>query len=294
MLVSHKAIHVSRLGANYRTHMALHPRYRVCVEVFDRVFFDGSILKRAIAHETATKNWLVVPLVGEVHVGTRSGEHVLQAGSCLVEWNANTEFLRYRPSVNLMIEWEPGFWSTRLLPPHGPFAFDGRTLARLRRAAAPLYLECSDTRRAAAAIAEIVAILRAEGFPFDPVDGGDLSAPLPPWMAPLSAALDRSFSDLARATHQDLQDRLGWSAATLRRRLAAFRTRFSYKTTHFKGMLRLRRLVVGTALMGADGATVDTVAAVLGYASPNAFYDALAEAGLPSPAAIRDLSRRLR
>lgn len=294
MLLSHKEVRAPSLSASYETHMALHPCYRVCVEVFDNVYFDGSILKRAIPEEPAKKNWLIVPIDGEVHVGSGTKQHVLRAGDCLVEWNTRTEFLRYRPSINLIVEWEPGTWGTRLLDPQAPFALASQSLERMRHAVAPLHRERPDARRAAEVIAEVVAILRAEGFPFDPVQSEDLTVTLPTWMAPLSAALDRSLSDLPRATHQDLQDALGWSAATLRRRLAEFRQFFSYKTTHFKGMLRLRRLVAGTALMGSDGATVEAVAAALGYGSPSTFCAALAAEGLPSPTAIRTLSRSLR
>lgn len=293
MLLSHKTVNATQLDAAYATHMVLHSRYRISIERFHNLRFDGSVLGHAIPSEPSERNWLIVPLEGEVVIGAGGREVALSAGECLVELNHRTDYLRYPPAVNLTLEWEPGFLGSRLLDPGDGIRFSQRNLRRLQRAAAPLQRDDVSNCEASRCIRELVALLRAEGLPFDEAALEDVAEEVPEWMRAISGALDHSLSDLARSSVLDLQGILGWSSATVRRRLSEFRTHFSYKTIRFREILHLRRLVTGAALLGATASTTETVASILGYNSPNAFYDALAHADLPSPASIREAARRL-
>lgn len=298
MLFSRRQIQAASLGVSIAEHSILHPKYRVVVQVRDGVVDDNALFQQTFpVRQGAGRSHLFIPLAGRTRVRTPGGDEVLGVGECMTELRERGTILRRdEASVLLILEWEPGLLGTRLSTPSSPSRVDPLLVTRLRRAVQPLLADEVELGKAAQSTSGIISLLRAEGFPFDGVEPGDLIEPTAPALHSLMQAVDRSVSVLSRRPMVvDLEASLGWSGRQIQRRLVEFHERFAFNATGgWRDLLHRWRLFAGASLMSARGATTESVAELLGYATPTSFCHAFANAGLPSPGAIRERLRELR
>lgn len=295
MLVTHKTVQASRLDVAFHACTILHSRYRIFLEDCRGTIYDNSIYAGSFPQRGAPRSYLILPLWGEIRVSRPSGAQFLEAGEYTTELRTGRFHFRYESAVALVIEWEPGLLGTRLVEPARSGRLAPSALRELRRLAVQLGDRSRDAAAASLHVAELLAILRAEGLPFDPIDADSLREPVPSWMTALTRAEAELLSALdRRPAFSDLEQRLGWSARTIQRRLIEYNERFAF---HHGGgwreTLHKWRLVSGAILMSVPGATTEEVAKIVGYATPRAFCFAFANAGLPSPGNIRETLLRM-
>lgn len=298
MLLSRNRVQATRLGVSLHAYTILHSRYRIFLEDCRGLIFDTALYNRSFPQRgtPAPRSYLMLPLWGQIRIRLPTGDHLLEAGEYMTELRTGDFQFRYESAVALAIEWAPGLLGTRLVEPEVSGRLAPASLERLRRiAASGLWDDRQEVAGTARCTAELLAILRAEGLPFDPIDAGDLQEPLPSWIPALARAEMDMLSNLERRpAFQDLEQRLGWSPRTIQRRFMEFNERYAF---HHGGGWRETllkwRLVTGAMFMSVPGATTEEVARILGYATPRAFCYAFANAGLPTPGGIRDALLRL-
>lgn len=295
MLLSRRVIQAPELGALNAEFSILHSKYRIFIEVFQKVVHDDALFLPAFTRRLDPRSSLVIPLEGRVVLRSGGSAHSLEAGSFMTELRSNGWHLRYEPTVTMVVEWVPGSLGTRPVPPAALGSIGARNLERLRALVARLLADGVGAERASRVVAEILTILRSEGLPFDPVDAGAIYEETPSWLPSLVATVDRAVSSLSdKPSLIDFERSLGWSVRQIQRRLQEVQQRYAYNAREGWREMHWRwRLVAGANLMSIEGATTEKVAAHLGYASPRAFCDAFAKAGLPSPGAIRERLREL-
>lgn len=294
MLLSHRAFEAPSLASRMDEHVVLHSNYRVFLKSSRRMITDDAIFGR-LRPLDVERSHLVVMLAGEVGVRSADGDRTLHAGDCFSQLRNRPWGMRARkPHTYLLFEWEPGLLGTRLVQPGGLGTLSPAALALVREAALPL-AQSRSVDLVSGGLERILAILRAEGLPFDPVDADSLQEPVPPWAVALSSALDRTLSSLpGKPRLIDMEQALGWSDRQILRRLREYQIRFAcHPTGGWRDLQRWWRLPIGVALMGVPGAKTETVAEALGYATPAAFCEAFANAGLPSPGKVRHVLQAL-
>lgn len=185
----------------------------------------------------------------------------------------------------LVLQWDPSVWGgTTVSPDSLPMAQrEAHRLDELTQAAVT-----SPAGLRAAAVGRVAAALRAWGL--------SLNRDIPlEEDADASSARDQALVDAAYAglselganpTVKDFAATLGVSEPHAHRLLARIPDRVG-PPAGWRELKRRTRLSTGLALMTSPLATTEAVAAALGYSSPTAFCRAMAQAGLPSPGAIR-------
>lgn len=115
-----------------------------------------------------------------------------------------------------------------------------------------------------------------------------------PQLVELSHALDDLLSDMReRPMMIDLHMRLGVSERTVNRMVQDFNARFGFNASTWQDARSRRRVLIGAALLTAEGATASEIAEAMGYASLPSLSRALKLAGMPSPRDIPALVRDL-
>lgn len=291
VLVSHRVVDVPTFGASVSEHGVLHSRFRLIVQERKNVIEDPGIFSQVFRRRRdVPRSAILIPLAGRTVLRTDDGTHELSEGQCAVELRGRPWSLRKEAdSAVLMVEWEPGLVSSRLVCPSRPAALSPGTLRRIQAASRDIVDPGADAEAASEASATIFAALRAEGFPFDPIAGPELREEVPTWASSLVRAVDATIRSLCRQpVLGELERALGWSERQIQRRIRELHQRYaSFVDGGWRELQLGWRFVVGAALMSAPGATTENVAGALGYASPRAFCDSFANAGLPSPGAVR-------
>ncbi|MFO0669344.1 MAG: hypothetical protein U0235_06935 [Polyangiaceae bacterium] len=137
--------------------------------------------------------------------------------------------------------------------------------------------------------------LAAVGLPLDPRGARDAAESAAVETADadqrLLSAIDRTLEELhAGPAAIELESRLGWSRRTITRRTTELHARLGLSGQGGESWRAVRdfyRLLVGTILASNARMTTRALSTVLGYASPDALFHAFANAGLPSPGALR-------
>ena len=189
---------------------------------------------------------------------------------------------------SVAIEWTPGtIGGAALQPTCGRLDGDLPEVSRLART----MVGTDQPETAAHLFAEMLALLRGFGAPFEAAESGALIETIPEAIRKLSLALDATLTRLeANPMIVDLHALLGVSPRQLQRLVTAFNARYGFNSSGWRDTLNRRRLLVGATMMTAAGARTEGVAHALGYASPTSFCHALDAAGMPSPG---EISRRV-
>ena len=297
MLVSLRRAAIPELGAALATHAFVHTGYRVHVIHNSGVVCDDDLFLPTITRiGRIARPVLTVVLAGRARIRSHGFERWLEPGHVVLLPVKAVVAMRQEgsPFRSVAIEWDPG-----TLGGAAPSLPDGVVLdarARDRVMTCVQALESQPTpENAAAHLAELVAILRAQGAPFVPVEAGELYEPPGEPIIRLSRVLDTVLSHLEQGPSMvDLDTALGLSPRQINRIVTAFNKRYGFNSLGWRDTRNRRRLLVGASMMTADGSRTELVARALGYSSPTGFCHALEKAGLPSPGATADVVARLR
>lgn len=91
-----------------------------------------------------------------------------------------------------------------------------------------------------------------------------------------------------------LEQQLGWARRTVSRRASELHQRYGIHGVDGESWRSVRdfyRVLMGTILASSPGVTTRGLATILGYTTPDALCHAFANAGLPSPGAVKKLRR---
>jgi hypothetical protein len=280
MLSSHRCTGVTRLGAFLETHALIHRRFRIDITRNQNVVADERPWLRSFRRKGYTSRpVLVLVLEGRSWIEYDGRPLLVDPGStvflpCKLGMVVRSEGARF---LGLAVEWDPG-----TLGGVGPAsATVGRLPATdlhvLRAVVDALTAGPRDSAEAREIFSSMVGALQRGGAPLR-VPGSEMlsDAQGPRVWQGVRTALDRSLSDLcARPMIVDLQDALGASPRHLQRLIASFHAQYGFDAGGWRDALRRRRMLVGTALMTAPGASTDVVSRALGYGSTTAFCHAL-------------------
>lgn len=297
MLLSFRRVAVPELCASVATKALVHTRYRVHVIDNRNVVCEDELFLPAMARVGhVSRPVLTVVLAGRARVRLAGCfERWLEAGDVtLLPTKSVAMRQEGSPFRSIAVEWEPGTLGGTVSSGVDCGRLDAIAFARVARTATELE-SCNEPLRASLLLAEVVALLRAFGGPFDPVRAGDLIEPVTAPVVRLSRALDAVLSSLERSpTMVDLDDVLELSARQINRAVAQFNERYGFNASGWRDTRNRRRLLVGATMMTAPGAKTELVARAMGYASPTSFCHAFDDAGLPSPGVTADAVAKLR
>lgn len=239
---------------------------------------------------------LFVQLIGEAqfYVGGRS-LHLRPGDFALCPYVELQGYAHQGRQRLLVIEWRSGTLSTKELSAGiGPLGLGKQTFERLRKLSDALVEKRLANEQLPAFAATVLGTLRGEGLPFDPWTTSDLHEIAPAQIIRLSAAIDSGINDLsARPGMADLEGSLGWTRQYINRLACQFQKRYWLSSGgKWREEKQAWRLLAGLSMMSRPEARTEVVAQALGYSSPRAFCNAFANAGLPSPGALRDVLRQ--
>lgn len=252
MLLSRMEVRNPQTSSRLLSFNLLHSQYRIFIEDCSGLVFDTHLFARSFGDLESNRSHLFIPLDGEIRLRAAGAEFQIRAGECMTERRTGLHF-RYDAATALVIEWSPSLLGTRLVERESPRPIGARTMQRLVALAGQLRRCKAGTGALSRITASLLELLRAEGFPFDPVDAGTVHRRL------------LEFNE-----RYSFQNDGGW------------------RETLWKW-----RLFTGSVLMSVPGARTEQVASILGYASPKAFCYAFSRAGLPSPGSIRSALQQL-
>jgi hypothetical protein len=298
LLVSHRCTHVPRVGASLESHALAHPNFRLDVTRNRNVTSDDRVwLNSFKPTRRRDRPLVIVVLEGRlqlfqtgVWLSADAGEMVVLPGHrALLSRRSGPRFL------SLALEWDTG---TLCGWPRG-----GGRIGRvsndcseeLRHLADRVASESFESSDAAGVLARVVSVFRGARVLPSWTRDDELFAGMPPRSILLSRALDRLLSDLSqRPMLVDLERATGMCSRHIHRMVASLHARYGFDAAGWRDALNRRRLMVGSALMTAPGATVGLVASATGYGSRAALWRAFAEAKLPPPTVLANPTAVLR
>lgn len=291
MLLDTRRFELPALGAGHALLDVRTPHLRVARMRSRGVVTDFGLLDRAMpfAHRMERRG-LTVLIEGEGRFEEGGRRRFLAPGDMVLSdlRRGGTEAYSGAPSLYLVIEWEPGVHGGVFDAPFVVERLDARTLGRVAAAGARL-----DGPEPAAAISEILALLRAAGAPLHPVDPRALTTEVDPaWLAPLQSALSQTFSSLQEGTAVvDLENALGWNQRQIHRRMSELARTYRFAWGHFREAAHQARLLQAMRVLGVPGATTELAARHAGFHGPSALCHAFAKVGLPSPGRLAQAAR---
>jgi hypothetical protein len=297
MLLSFRRAAIPEIGASVATKAFVHTAYRVHLIHNERVVCDDELFLPSITRiGRLARPVLTVILAGRARMRSRGFERWLEPGDVMLLPIKAVVAMRQEgaPFRSIAIEWDAGS-----LGDGAPAFPDGARLGPVRCAqidALAHTLEgCEDQTLAGTILAEVLALLRAEGAPFADLSAHNLIETTPNPVIRLSHALDVVLSRLEQGPGLvDLDAALGLSPRQINRVVTEFNRRYGFNSLGWRDTRNRRRLLVGATMMTAPDARTELVARAMGYSSPTGFCHALALADLPSPGATADVVAKLR
>lgn len=295
MLQSHREFRSAAYGVTIGEHGLLHSQFRIRIKDRDGMAKDDALL-RPLVHRDLDGQTLGVQLIGDARFYLGGQVFDLRPGDFFLCPFGDLQGYAHEGRQRLVIvEWRSGSLSTKEFPVRiGPMRLEKRALERIGR-----LVDSFTHRRIADELlphhaARLLAVLREEGLPFDPVEPGELREVAPSPTRRLSSAIDSCMSALSnRPALVDLEQSLGWSRQHISYLSERFREQYWLHTgANWRRRSQTWRLVVGAGLMSRPEARLEDVAKLLGYASPGAFRNAFVNAGLPSPGSLREVLRQ--
>ena len=275
-----------KLRAYLTTHALVHPRLRLHAARNANVVSEDALLLRGF-HRAGAVGRPVVTILLEGEAVLRAYDRETQAApGDLVAMDYKGAIamrqsgLRYEA---LAFEWDP-----ELLGPRPP-AFTQRRLGapELAKAREVWRSVVADDSSPEALIGELVGLLVRTGLELRCPADAELADDVSDSTLKMARALDVALSNLeGQPMTADLEKLLGLSARQVNRLVASYNIRYGFNSIGWRDTRNRRRLMIGATFMTAPGATVASVAKVVGYRSPTAFARALADAGMPPPTTI--------
>lgn len=291
MLVSRRKIFVPSEGIAVSQERALHPHVSVRHWSLVGVTADSSLVVGPLGRGfVATRSGASLVLEGRGRVHLPGRELEIRPGDLVL--TSHVRSLRERGEAGIRfveVDWDSAWLGGAVA------GFDCIRTGLVELVRASLSLLEQGPRGAATFAARLFDGLRAEGVPVPNVDADDLECPESARFGEISAAMDQTLSLVGeKPCTVDLEERLSCTRRHITRLVESFNDAFGLeglRGTSWRATRDYWRLFVGVLLMSSPGARTGPIARALGYASAEAFCRAFANAGLPSPARVRDVVR---
>jgi hypothetical protein len=287
------------------------PPFTDALVELDRVLAPTWVLRRARLSGVVQDERLTRSVLGRAASGTRASLSIALSGSstffigasqlqiargeCLLTSSRVDPLVRCTDGTFLEIDWDPrGSLGSMTTTDVERRTIGARTLDAVETLAAELR-EARPESRASLGVAAKTAIeqLGAEGMRLDAAAAArDLEDGASVDEQRLCDEIDRVLSHLEEGPHSvTIEEALGCSRRTLLRRTQSLCKRYllpGLAADDWRTVRDSYRLLIGTIFATHPEMTTRTLATMLGYASSDALCHAFANAGLPSPAALRD------
>lgn len=186
---------------------------------------------------------------------------------------------RWERAVYVDLEWAPRASSARAAGAK-PTRLRTPERDRVAKLAAALADRSSDQR---ATLADAFDLFRSIGAPLE-LSVEALEGEPTDRDRGLALAIEEQLQHLSsRATTLHISDSMRLSPRQIHRLVEEFCTRYGMNATNWRDARNRFRLQFAALLLSVPGTTVATIAAEVGYASPNALARAFAKAGFPPP-----------
>lgn len=292
MLVSRRQLLVPEHSAYLSLVGLLHTKFRVFVGEGRGLLTDDALFGFRPEPHHSERSVLVIQLDGSAWWRHRDGGVELREGEAMATLRSRSYGSRQEGRHrSIVVDYLPGPLGEGGVS-FAPGRISREALHRLRTVARAIR---SQRIPAPAYAADLLAILHAEGLlPEAPV-GSELIETPPPSFEQLLSALNRVLSALHLGPALvDLESELGWSRSHIHQILSDFQRTYGFHTMGgWRALVRSWRIPMGAALMSLPEMKTEEAARRLGYGSHRAFCTAFANAGLPSPGAIRGHLQRL-
>lgn len=232
----------------------------------------------------------------EATVGGRSfvigpGDFLLvpRLAACVTRGDGDNEILE--------LDWDPGApvaANTVSDIEHGTLSSTARAGARALGSALA-QVDGRTLHATAPIVADAFRALAADGLPVDPRAAEGVAAGGSASDQALFDAIDAALANLeASPAVVGLEQQLGWARRTVSRRASELHQRYGIQGLDGESWRSVRdfyRVLIGTIFASSPDITTRGLATILGYTSPDALCHAFANAGLPSPGAVKKLRR---
>lgn len=294
MVILRRIAHEPSTGGRLEIHELFHTLFRVRLTRTVGITYDEALMFGPVP-------WDGDPARPQVELTLRG--HLRSSEGGRARWNGEGAFAigasleslyaRLEPDTEVLsFDWQRGSLGTRVpvdLPVGTVSAASQRTLTACAAAIAdPLLDPARDPAAADRVVAQMLAVLRAEGVPLDPLRSEDLAEPVAPWEHGVLAGLTEAMTHLAENPMAvDLEATCARSRRAVIDRVHKVATRFHLNGSDWRALRNRFRLAAAIALSSHPRARTEDVARALGYGSPRALCNALAREQLPSPQAAR-------
>lgn len=312
MLPSYQSFVVDRPAVVRRFHGAFHPRLWVHVVEQSGCTDEALLPNLALGRPDAGRRLAGLVLGGSSRVRFGDGTvHTLGVGQGTTcngrgTFRSRAESIGHEASLSITIDWDARWFASRAIDIAPAFRVGDRGTSALRARASELRVAIEQAWRAPASpaqgriaphVAEILALLRAEGLDVPACGAADLATTFTPEVASTSRALDRALSRTEELPMLvDVESAAGVSARTVQRWLPRVFEAWGQSSSTPESFRALRtrvQLVRACLVMSHAESSTERAAQVVGFSSPNALCRAFARAQLPSPGRIRDRLRAL-
>jgi AraC-like DNA-binding protein len=289
VLVSRRKIFVPGEGIAVFQDRALHPRVSLRHWSLTGVTADSSLVVGPLGRGfVATRSGATLVLEGQGRVHMDGREIAIRAGDLVLTTHVRSLRERGEAGIRFVeLDWDSAWLGG------GVSQFECLHTGLAASVRRSLALLDEGPRGAATLAAKVFDGLRAEGVPLPAVAAENLECPESTRFAEVSAAMDRTLSLVGeKPCTVDLEESLSCTRRHVTRLVEAFNDAFGLeglRGTSWRATRDYWRLFVGVLLMSSANARTAPVAKVLGYASAEAFCRAFANAGLPSPARVREV-----
>jgi hypothetical protein len=300
MFFSHRMVTLPEVQGRLATHAVVHSSYRIHVVDREQVVSDDAFHLRGFDRVGAKGRPIATILLGgRALLRVRGEPHWLEPGEMSIVAAKGDIVMRQEPPyASVVCEWEPGPLGERpvapflrqRVPPDRLAAIAAMATSLRTRAVAEGVFGAPD----AVLVVETWNVLREAGVPVAAAGPDTLVEPVREPFLRLARALDDAHSNL-RGTPMsvDLESALGLSARQVNRLVQEFNERYGFNSGGWRDTRNRWRLLVGSTLLTAPGATAEAVARAVGFASGATFSRALTNAGFPPPGEIAAAVRAL-
>lgn len=291
MLRETRSLHAPELDASHHAIDLRSPWLRVGVHRARNLASDFGLVEHALPFvHRLTRPAITILLEGRGRFDEGGKRVELAAGDLALsdQRRGGTEAYAGQQNATLIIEWDPDALG---VPVADAFAVEHLTLRdRERLASAAAGIEGAEPEQAAL---DVLEILRGIGLPFERLELGALT---PQDRASEDQALITAIGEHLSHLHRhpsidDVVETLGWGPRLVHRRLEASARRYGVPWEHWRAILHYARIVTAIRLLGAPGATTETVARLTGFRAPTALCHAFGKLDLPSPGALARAAR---
>ncbi|MBL8719871.1 MAG: hypothetical protein JNL79_28035, partial [Myxococcales bacterium] len=285
MVVLRRIAHEPVTGARWEIHELLHSQFRIRLTRTHGITYDEGLMFGPVSWDGPARPQVELTLRG--HLRNTEGDAVrwIAPGVFAIGSSLESLYARLEPDTEVLsFDWQRGSLGTRV-PVGLPLgSLSRRNLRALTACAAAFTTEGLGRETSTELVAQMLAILRAEGVPLDLVTAADLAEPVADWEHSVFAGLTRAMTSLDHNPMSvDLEETFGRSRRAVVDQVGKVAARFRLNGSDWRTLRNRFRVASALALSSHRDARTEDVARALGYGSPRALCNALARESLPSP-----------